>query len=89
MKAATSLDHAYSIACLISIHAAREGGDRFRKEAERENIISIHAAREGGDEIDNFGNAVQDISIHAAREGGDSAVLSGQSQHRHFNPRRP
>ena len=35
----------------ISIHAAREGGDRFRKEAERENIISIHAAREGGDDI--------------------------------------
>ena len=33
----------------ISIHAAREGGDRRNGKASRVGKISIHAAREGGD----------------------------------------
>ena len=36
---------------IISIHAAREGGDRVKVLAERFADISIHAAREGGDYI--------------------------------------
>ena len=34
----------------ISIHAAREGGDRAKFLRAKTYIISIHAAREGGDE---------------------------------------
>ena len=57
---------------MISIHAAREGGDRCKLHIRCLRwTISIHAAREGGDNTRhcNFRNAV--ISIHAAREGGD------------------
>ena len=36
---------------IISIHAAREGGDYVSKiKSSGANIISIHAAREGGDQ---------------------------------------
>ena len=36
----------------ISIHAAREGGDRLAQSAPRRHaVISIHAAREGGDPL--------------------------------------
>ena len=34
---------------MISIHAAREGGDASAADAARKVAISIHAAREGGD----------------------------------------
>ena len=34
---------------IISIHAAREGGDEFAKLGLEYRVISIHAAREGGD----------------------------------------
>ena len=34
---------------IISIHAAREGGDGMLTDAEEDASISIHAAREGGD----------------------------------------
>ena len=36
---------------LISIHAAREGGDVSRLRKKQERVISIHAAREGGDDM--------------------------------------
>ena len=37
---------------MISIHAAREGGDcRLHEVPRRRRRISIHAAREGGDEL--------------------------------------
>ena len=36
---------------IISIHAAREGGDTFKRPCNRFIKISIHAAREGGDGI--------------------------------------
>ena len=56
---------------MISIHAAREGGDRNPKKQPQEAAISIHAAREGGDELRYRLFYVFWISIHAAREGGD------------------
>ena len=50
MKAATDYKAINEAASMISIHAAREGGDAdglpLRAEA---RAISIHAAREGGD----------------------------------------
>ena len=72
MKAATGDFQPFAMGALISIHAAREGGDfggYLRCLVVRG--ISIHAAREGGDcprkvAVIDFG-----ISIHAAREGGD------------------
>ena len=56
----------------ISIHAAREGGDRLRlRKVFFVQPISIHAAREGGDAGRHTDNLRYSISIHAAREGGD------------------
>ena len=49
MKAATAADSELRLKWLISIHAAREGGDKTEKHDYREMRISIHAAREGGD----------------------------------------
>ena len=37
------------VALIISIHAAREGGDSFGTRFSVVHGISIHAAREGGD----------------------------------------
>ena len=37
----------------ISIHAAREGGDRYADYVTQAQVISIHAAREGGDDNAN------------------------------------
>ena len=57
---------------MISIHAAREGGDvRRTKGGFKTKRISIHAAREGGDGWEADMQAAFGISIHAAREGGD------------------
>ena len=73
----------------ISIHAAREGGDRITPARIFLAQISIHAAREGGDQ----GYAAEIchgwISIHAAREGGDVHVSAADAGREHFNPRRP
>ena len=57
---------------VISIHAAREGGDAVECLIEFARRISIHAAREGGDSSAYIGSShALYISIHAAREGGD------------------
>ena len=55
VKAATSLCRRSSAGNIISIHAAREGGDESAPEDWQTKLeISIHAAREGGDfTIDN------------------------------------
>ena len=37
------------VSLIISIHAAREGGDHRPFVYAAEDVISIHAAREGGD----------------------------------------
>ena len=49
MKAATQPSRADQLAELISIHAAREGGDILTIARRFNPFISIHAAREGGD----------------------------------------
>ena len=74
MKAATPLTFTLNRITIISIHAAREGGDRDCNRFRKIYKISIHAAREGGD-VDVRGTVFigVDISIHAAREGGDLA----------------
>ena len=72
MKAATKFVQKAVASGSISIHAAREGGDRDETLKDYFRQISIHAAREGGDAFaDAFGEPVHVISIHAAREGGD------------------
>ena len=38
---------------VISIHAAREGGDRYGARLQPLFAISIHAAREGGDRAED------------------------------------
>ena len=49
MKAATNPSYLFSTVILISIHAAREGGDKANQHRINKIEISIHAAREGGD----------------------------------------
>ena len=72
MKAATVSHVGKSGNVLISIHAAREGGDNQQRQRRKHKQISIHAAREGGDTVTSCSSPSYDISIHAAREGGDS-----------------
>ena len=71
MKAATGINSAPAPVALISIHAAREGGDIFFVRQHLPHRISIHAAREGGDARLGLEYYCLEISIHAAREGGD------------------
>ena len=77
------------IACEISIHAAREGGDGGGKMKYCKYLISIHAAREGGDIIEPIEGYCYRISIHAAREGGDAKLKNITTADGNFNPRRP
>ena len=49
VKAATRPSAPLHLRCRISIHAAREGGDRKLMKLSKMLDISIHAAREGGD----------------------------------------
>ena len=74
---------------VISIHAAREGGDLVNGGGNVTDQISIHAAREGGD--NDLSGYTDDavISIHAAREGGDHIAASAPVCVNNFNPRRP
>ena len=75
---------------VISIPAAREGGDEQRlAKLEARLNISIHAAREGGDSLKTslFRNIL--ISIHAAREGGDLVKLFYQKKQNIFQSTPP
>ena len=89
VKAATSPNNYVFIDIIISIHAAREGGDGYIEFIRRKGEISIHAAREGGDPELALLFHVPNISIHAAREGGDGNFCSTITLSCHFNPRRP
>ena len=51
MKAATGWADALYTSAMISIHAAREGGDILKIYHAGSAGISIHAAREGGDPL--------------------------------------
>ena len=89
MKAATAAEKLDYQRLIISIHAAREGGDEFITIRRGKVEISIHAAREGGDlHHPRFARA-STISIHAAREGGDKYRGSIPPDGGDFNPRRP
>ena len=71
MKAATYANYEQLVGGVISIHAAREGGDGTATKPFEWFAISIHAAREGGDCFGTIFECSLCISIHAAREGGD------------------
>ena len=71
MKAATCRRFKCSLESVVSIHAAREGGDLLLALFVKFLAISIHAAREGGDTAQTSSAISRSISIHAAREGGD------------------
>ena len=73
MKAATARPKLPQRPNRISIHAAREGGDRNGECNVYTVGISIHAAREGGDRMLKLRMEQGKISIHAAREGGDAS----------------
>ena len=74
VKAATLRLNAALSPDRISIHAAREGGDKLADIDKNSVSISIHAAREGGDQKGRKFPSTVTISIHAAREGGDCGV---------------
>ena len=78
-----------SLKYVISIHAAREGGDISLGAESRSMLISIHAAREGGDTGRMTVKFNYEISIHAAREGGDKCAHPISNYIMYFNPRRP
>ena len=89
MKAATFCQVRINLNALISIHAAREGGDRKCLFSNVDGGISIHAAREGGDP-EMTGKAMRHlISIHAAREGGDVLRLAATAAHTRFQSTPP
>ena len=74
----------------ISIHAAREGGDKRQPKTHNTSAISIHAAREGGDPgyryASNSGLAFQSTPpVKAATQKEFYQALEDQ----YFNPRRP
>ena len=59
----------------ISIHAPREGCDRFTPQGHPGGVISIHAPREGCDARQGGRqDGRRDISIHAPREGCDLMI---------------
>ena len=75
---------------LVSIHAARAGGDSDLLLTRIEQVVSIHAARAGGDRRRSRPlRSRSRVSIHAARAGGDSTKASAQPRASSFNPRRP
>ena len=74
---------------MISIHAAREGGDLIRVPFRDFGDISIHAAREGGDSGAVVEILFEPISIHAAREGGDGTLFAWVKAQRIFQSTPP
>ena len=74
----------------ISIHAAREGGDRTRAADNKrckqfQSTPPVKAATCPA----NPPEQIPDISIHAAREGGDLYRQADRIRPNNFNPRRP
>ena len=73
----------------ISIHAPREGCDRFAPCFSTVWGISIHAPREGCDQCAVVRDQRLNISIHAPREGCDTMTSKRISLDKDFNPRTP
>ena len=90
VKAATVADGIPANFDDISIHAAREGGDRRdRCNKHRRNLFQSTPPVKAATDIQIFAVHRVGISIHAAREGGDVAVRMESIRLYHFNPRRP
>ena len=72
MKAATGKNYCLFVVAVISIHAAREGGDAYGDEtvAAGQGFQSTPPVKAATNKRYPFGRK-GDISIHAAREGGD------------------
>ena len=75
---------------LISIHAAREGGDPRPRQPQGKRSISIHAAREGGDD-DGY---AKDIAQGVFQSTPPVKAATHNAHHfyprqTNFNPRRP
>ena len=90
VKAATIAVSSSWFVSLISIHAAREGGDGINPE-DRTTSMTFQSTPpvKAATKPDYFVVVVQPISIHAAREGGDFQRLPYKFFTMHFNPRRP
>ena len=73
MKAATIDANLLLTNCVISIHAAREGGDiTFQSPAKRQFTFQSTPPVKAATDIPDDRADISTISIHAAREGGDS-----------------
>ena len=91
MKAATfSIISPVHSAALISIHAAREGGDDEILNHSNTILISIHAAREGGDYA-LIAVIVHDIIFQSTPPVKAATFTRCVRRQRanYFNPRRP
>ena len=90
MKAATVYSADKAIYVRISIHAAREGGDRNMYNVGAVRYISIHAAREGGDFSGSVG-FTRYILFQSTPPVKAATCVRADSPKRmaDFNPRRP
>ena len=76
---------------MISIHAAREGGDHGFGSAvtPRKRKFQSTPPVKAATSMVIYDLVERRISIHAAREGGDGSPLFCLPSCLHFNPRRP
>ena len=90
MKAATNLPPEIDARFIISIHAAREGGDpyHFQKRYITVKFQSTPPVK-AATAAKTYTDTKCGISIHAAREGGDAPKTAATGKREHFNPRRP
>ena len=90
VKAATRADKVRLDDIFISIHAAREGGDRDARTLPFVwNIFQSTPPVKAATSAASDGTRKHEISIHAAREGGDQGTSINQEDNIYFNPRRP
>ncbi len=73
----------------ISIHAAREGGDRPFLLLSCCRNISIHAAREGGDAFQRVRELVDVVFQSTPPVKAATQPFFRQKLEQYFNPRRP
>ena len=90
VRGATGVFVVVDVVHIISIHAPREGSDKYGYDVSAMTQISIHAPREGSDLYRFLQDGQVIISIHAPREGSDShcSFNSGKTSP-YFNPRSP
>ena len=89
VKAATSGRGIVEWDAVISIHAAREGGDFARKVYDYRMRFQSTPPVKAATLLCRGCHDRQSISIHAAREGGDKNGNCYDGKSPNFNPRRP